>query len=141
MPSLTTQKNLIIRNPRLQAEDYDDYNKVTRIKARAGVFSYIQGVKSGSYIKFKGVDLTELSSVTFKLRAMTHGTQASLRIDSPNGLTISKVEVPDQERDKSYRQIMATIKPTEGVHDLFIFFENEDLDKQLLQLDWIELGR
>jgi len=141
MPSLTRQKNLIIRNPRLQAEDYDDYHNVTRVRARAGVFSYIQGVKSGSYIKFSEIDLTELRTVTYNLRTMKQGTQASLRIDSPNGLTISEVELPDQKSDKSYRQILTTIKPTEGVHDLFIFFENEDIDKQLLQLDWIELGK
>ena len=72
---------------------------------------------------------------------MSNGTKVSLRIDSPNGPIISEVEVPDQENDKNYHQIPSSIKPTQGVHDLFIYFENKDLDNQLLQLDWIDLSK
>ncbi|MFY0687133.1 MAG: PQQ-dependent sugar dehydrogenase [Cyclobacteriaceae bacterium] len=127
----------MIRNPVLEAEDYDFFNNVQQQRPRGGDLAFVDQIRDGSFIGFGQLDLTGISQVLLKgvIRA---GGKVSVRIDSPDGKEIGSAEIAAFEGnwgDARPVELQVAIDAS-GVHDLYFVFSNAE-NQQVLVLDQV----
>lgn len=95
-------------------------------------------IEDGDYIGFKNVDMTGGESID--LRIGSNGTEASLevRIDSPDGKLIGKMNVEGTGGWQKWATQNCTISPVDGSHDLYFVFRGGD--GYLYNLNWWRLN-
>lgn len=140
MPPLTTRKIVSLRNPKMQAEDYEQFNNVSRQRPSGGDLAFVAGIQDGSYIVFKNIDLTDITSVTYHLaaRPIPEGGKIMLKLDSPAGKAVSEIKVPGAQEGFQFKALTAPVAETKGLHDLYVVFShNEAKGSDLFELDWL----
>ena len=95
-------------------------------------------IEDGDYIGFKNVDMTGGESID--LRIGSNGAEASLevRIDSPDGKLIGKMNVEGTGGWQKWATQNCTISPVDGSHDLYFVFRGGD--GYLYNLNWWRLN-
>lgn len=138
--SLTSRASLILRNPKVQAEDYDMRNNVKRMDAEQG---YVMGdILHQSWLAFQKIDLKNIDQLTYRLASRGHFGTIEVRIDSATGPVISTVRFEKTGSWKEIVDLQAPIKDPGGLHDLyFVFLKPEAPTNTLLRLDWIYFHR
>jgi cytochrome c len=76
----------------------------------------------GSYLCYKGINLTGITEVVAKVASAGAGAEVQLRIGSPKGKLIGKTLVSPNGSWSEYFDQHATISPTAGRHDLYVCF-------------------
>lgn len=140
MPAITSRKMVTLQNPKVQAEAYQGFKEVSRLRPQGGAFAYVGGIKDGSYMEFKNIDLKEISEIIYRIEATNEaaeGAVITLRLGSPTGDEVSRL-VFSSANSGEYQEITAPVMATEGLHDLYVVF-NHDTNKEhaLFNLDWI----
>ncbi len=79
-------------------------------------------IENGDYIGFKGIDLTDVSGIDFRIGS--NGAEASLevRLDSPDGKLIGTMDVSGTGGWQTWNTQSCTIIPTSGAHDVYFVF-------------------
>lgn len=116
------------------AINYDDKSSIEIDFSKELKLHYIRTQKMGQrYIKYGTVDFNGASTI-----AMNAGTHVGrgiihMHIDSPNAKPIASVEVPITGGPNQFTMVKGTFPPVQGVHDMFLTFEEEIslLDLQL----------
>ena len=95
-------------------------------------------IEDGDYIGFKNVDMTGGESID--LRIGSNGAEASLevRIDSPDGKLIGKMNVEGTGGWQKWATQNCTISPVDGSHDLYFVFRGGE--GYLYNLNWWRLN-
>jgi cytochrome c len=133
---LSAQKSIVLRNPLVQVEDYDDGAKIS-LRTITTEFLTYANLKSGSFMKFDQVDLTHLESIKYRVQKQGAGGNIEVRIDRKNGPLISTISIP-AGTDKKWTKVSTSLKSTAGKHDLFFIFSNEkEQQRSLFNLDWL----
>lgn len=139
MPSLSEREMIMMRHPRLQAEDYEKAKDAARLRPRGGAFAFVGNNSPGGYISFPDIDLKDISALTFRVENSSGGV-IELRLDAPDGPKVAEIKVPaGTEKEKTgWQELKTSMKKTDGRHDLyFLFREGESSEKRLPALDWI----
>jgi cytochrome c len=133
---LTNSAVITFRNPKLSAVDADEIFQIDRWGNSLGDAS------NGSYLLFKGIDLTNIKELTYRLAPKGQGTRMEVHIDSPGGPIVSSAECQSTESGDKKINITAPVKPTTGRHDLyFVVAKDTQPDKNLLALESIEFKK
>jgi cytochrome c len=146
---LTGRKLLILRNPRVQAEAYELGTGVDRKHQDGSNQSWVGDIKDGSFIAFKGIDLTSISELAFNAAAVGgRGGRIEVRTQSPTGkligtATVSPVQAPaGSPRGPVWQTVTAPIASISGLNDVYFVFRNDEAkDKNMLLVDWILFGK
>src|SRR5690606_7283682 len=141
IPPLNGQDHILLRNPQVQAEDFDAGN--VRIATVTTAFmSYVYGIKNGSYLTFRGIDLTHIRQIGYRAQASGAGGVIEMRLDSIGGPVVSRLEMPAGTFSgavKGWKEVLASVDESLGVHDLyFVFVNDEAADKALFGIDWLK---
>lgn len=137
---LTGKKILRLRHPKVQAEEFNDFENVGIQQALHGDVSFVNNIKHGSYIMFKDIDLTNIEKITFNLLSVRHGGTIEIRTGAPDGKLLGSAEVPEGNFSSEiiFKEITADIAKTSSSDHLYLVFKNEDnKDEVLFNLDWI----
>lgn len=136
--SLTGSKLLILRHPKIQAEDFEMHQNVGRSHEDGTDFSYVSGAQDGSYIGFKNVDLTSIPQLVFRAGAPTAGSQIEVRQGAPDGQLLGKAQVPQTNRENPMPLVTATLSNPGKPQELYLVFRNTNgVKSNILSLDWI----
>lgn len=141
MPALARQKNVVFRHPKVQAEDYDGSHNISRVRPRGGAIGYVNKVRNGSYLMFKDIDLTALTSVKYNLKSFQAGTKILMKTGGVKGTTMAEILVTSGGKGSAYRAFSSSIKKTKGVQDIYIVVENTGSKDELMHLDWLEFSK
>ena len=141
IPPLNGQDHILLRNPQVQAEDFDAGN--VRIATVTTAFmSYVYGIKNGSYMAFRGIDLTHIKQIGYRAQASGVGGAIEVRLDSIGGPVVSRLEMPAGNfsgAEKGWKEVMGSVDGPNEVHDLyFVFVNSEAGDKALFSIDWLK---
>ena len=137
--SLTARKSIILHHPIKQAEDYDEISGAKKQRPGGGELSYVRTSTKDSYISYHQIDLTSINTLTFHARSNT-STAISTRITSHDGKEIGNAVIKPTQ-DRGWTSTSVNIKPTEGVHDIYITFEGADEGQNwFIALDWVKFG-
>lgn len=115
---------LVLHDPWLQAEDYDE-GKAKVIHVATQNFSFISGMQPGTFIRFNRLDLTGIKQLIYRIQPQGRGGKIELHIDAPDGRLIAVAEVPSGQSAgnlNGWKQIKSRVEPTTGVHDLYFVF-------------------
>jgi cytochrome c len=138
---LTGREVVLLRHPRVQAEDFDSFRDVGRQQPHGDGASFVSNIKDGSYISFRNIDLAGIKSLTFNLATGKDGGIIEIRTGAPDGKLIGTATVSpgaDQSGWRTARTVTAQVKHPGGMNELFFVFRNKEVkDKPLMVLDWI----
>jgi cytochrome c len=139
---LTGRRMIRLRSPRVQAEDFDSFHNVGRQGPWEDGTSIVSNIRDGSFISFKGIDLSGISQLTFRIAPVRRPVVVEVRAGSPTGKLIGKTTInPSTDKEAGWRTVKADIQNPGGVNEVFFVFRNQEVkDKDLLNLDWIYFG-
>ncbi|WP_079473202.1 PQQ-dependent sugar dehydrogenase [Chitinophaga ginsengisegetis] len=136
---LTSQAIVVLRNPLLEVEDFDDSKVSLQPIATAGLtYAY---VKDGDFVAYKQLDLAGISSIKYNVQYRGSGGEILLHIDRKNGPVASRITIPPgntPDWKSGWKQVTATLDEISGLHDLYFEFKSPHGDKgYLFNIDWI----
>jgi cytochrome c len=137
MPALSDRKMVVLKHPRLQAEAYVKAVGAARYRPNGGAFAYVGDIEHHSSLMFEETDLTAIAALTFKVKNFAGGT-VELHLNSADGPRVARTEVPAATGASAFQEIKTSVLATEGKHDLYFVFKNEEqAGRRLMELDWI----
>lgn len=143
LPSIGTEKAVVLRNTQLGPHDFDVYEKARKMSFGGNKLAIIEG--GGAYIALQQVDLNNISSVVVlgnapKPRLNAAGCKVELHLDSPDGPLLGQSEFlePSTEMGFSLEQLMIPIQLPANfdgqMHDLYLTFVNDDAEGNSLMI-------
>jgi len=141
LPAISKRNMLILRHPKLQAEDYDEGMHLTnRMTGKNRNIAVVQVREDQAYLAFNDIDLTGIRQLRLHLQADQGGTIIP-RLDSPDGESLGSMGVgPARKGQEDWKTYDLFIKNTTGKHDLYLVFERDRKGKaSLFMIDWIEV--
>jgi cytochrome c len=130
LPGVSSEETFTLRNPQINPTKYDEV--VDANKMSYGGNSFIIPSKSGSYISLKQIDLTGITRIEFtamapKAQLNAEGGIIELRINTPDGELLGQTPFIGDGGGGLMgggKPASLTVKPTEGVHDIYLVFKN-----------------
>ncbi|MEZ4824821.1 MAG: ThuA domain-containing protein [Bacteroidia bacterium] len=139
---IMSRDRLVLRYPRLEAEDNDGMSNSMSASDVRDV-TVVGDITDGRYMMYKNKNLSGLKKVNFHTQFRgnyPYAGEVEIHIDSRDGEMIGKASWTYNKTQSAFMTYSATIKPTEGNHDLYLVFRNAaDKEKIIANLDAIEL--
>jgi cytochrome c len=133
---LTSSASLMLRAPRVQAEEADALRNISRRDNALG------GIHHKSYFVLKQIDLKGMRKITYRYSSLQAAATLEVHVNSPKGPVISTLTYPATGSWDAYKEITTTIQDPGGKNDLYFVFKKEDLpNRHLFDADWIEFKR
>lgn len=108
----------------IAAVDHDEYDSVAFVDAAKVSGDAVRSAAEGAWIVFRSVDLGEGAASCSAAATSTEGGVLTLRLDDPlYGPVVGDLLVPRAGRH-DLAEIRAGLAKAEGVHDLYVVFEN-----------------
>ena len=84
---------------------------------------------SGAFSKLKAIDLTGIAALALDVSAPTRvralGGKIELRVDSVQGTLLGETGPIEASIDSTRRLYRVALQPTNGVHDIYVVFKND----------------
>ena len=139
--SLGASQIKYLRYPKVEADLYELSKNVGLNRPNAGALAFASFQSNGSYIGFKGIDLTNIQKLKLRILSPLEGTKLEVRIDAPPGKQIGQLTVK-KIGDNKWNEQEVIISEASGLHDLYFVATNPGKqEKELLNLDWIYFDR
>lgn len=137
---LQSRDYITLRNPFVQAEDFDEGN-VRLGTITTDFLTYATSINHNSFIRFNSIDLRNVKQLKFKVRAQSGGV-IEVHHGNRNGPMISSIKISARITGDQVQwiEMLADLKETKGVQDLFFVFTDETGKKNLFDIDWIYFG-
>ncbi|WP_025762183.1 PQQ-dependent sugar dehydrogenase [Dyadobacter tibetensis] len=145
VPALTSSTVLVLKNPKLQAEDFEEGN----VSVSIGTLNngYITSIPCGNgrFISFKDLDLTQVGHIIARIQNQGAGGKLVLRADSLQGLKIGEATIPAgswKNIKDGWFDLAIPLNSLQRVTNLYLSFEGEvPPQKTLFYLDWIRFEK
>lgn len=141
---LTTNSRIVLRNPLIQLEDYQEGNVSVMIGSlNTGFVTYIANITNGKYTRFDAIDLNHIKAIRLRIREHGAGGKIELRCNAKDGRLLGAVKiVPGQLTDpkKGWKEVLLPLTGTartSGLNNLFLVFKNDKTKEPLFHIDWM----
>jgi cytochrome c len=137
IPSLTAEQVYTLRNSKVPPHNFDKYDEINKMTFGGNAFCI--PTKSGAYMALNQVDLANIDYVEILASAptsqlITSGGVVEVHLDSPTGQLIGETPFLVPVDGFGGKPIKATIKPTTGLHDVYLVFVNPKADGRSLMV-------
>ncbi|RFS26961.1 PKD domain-containing protein [Chitinophaga silvatica] len=124
---------LLLRPLRLEAEDADDVNNISRQSNQLG------SIHNQSWFVFKQIDLKGIKQLTYRFSSLNQDAILEVHTNSPDGPKISELQYSATGGWDKFTEQTVAIQNPGGVNDLYFVFKKEQKPNQhLFTLDWVE---
>lgn len=131
--ALTGQQFVMLRHPKLEAEDRDEDGNMRFLNYINELLSY--GVaKDGSWFRFRSIDLKGITRAKFRVMLQGAGGTLEVRAGSKEGPVACSLTVPSGKGE--WVELTAPVTPAATRQDLF-FISSHPGQGQLFNIDWI----
>ena len=115
---LVGEKYIILRDPKVQAEDFDNKFEARRRQPSTENYAYMDRMKEGSYLVFNGIDFKNVQALT--LRVATTAPGITLTAKLKDGKEVATVELPATNGDTNWTEVVMPIaNAPNGQQDLY----------------------
>jgi cytochrome c len=129
---LTTKTNLVLRPAKVQAESADLVYNLQKSERSLGT------IHNGSYFVFKGINLKDITGLTYRYSSQDKDAAIEVHTGSPKGPVISTLNYKATGGWNKYTEVSTPITDPGGKHDLyFVFVKNDTPNKHLASIDWV----
>ncbi|TKT86581.1 carbohydrate-binding protein [Dyadobacter frigoris] len=138
---LKASSYVVLRNPLIQLEDYQEGNVGVVIATQnTGFISHIANITDGKYTRFNAIDLNHIKSVRLRIQEQGAGGTVELRNGAKDGPLLGKTEIAagqTEDPKTGWKEIDLPVSPTTGMHDLYFVFKNPNSKRALFHIDWM----
>lgn len=135
---LQSVETIVMKHPKVQAENFDKSSGVNETGSDAGE-QFIHEIANNSYILFKNIDLTGIEKLGFHVRDVQDGSTIEVHLNSPEGKIIAATNFEAVDADGKWMQVDTPLNQmvNEKQDVYFVFINDQDIQENLLELDWI----
>ena len=137
--SLAEEKRIVLRAPKVQAEEFDKKFDARRRQPSTENYAYVDRMHNDSYIVFNDIDLQGVSAL--KVRVGTLGSGIILTAKLEDGKQIATVQLPNTQGITNWSEVSVPLSNTPtGLHDLhFVISAPEGSSDEEVEaaIDWI----
>ena len=141
----TTKNQIVLRDPLIQMEDYEEGNAGVVIATKnTGFISYLANITNGKFVRFNQIDLKGLKSIRFRIQEQGAGGTLEVRQNSKDGILLGSITIPAGKVDDpilDWKEIDMPLTPSILKGDLYFLFKNLDSKGPLYHLDWMRFER
>jgi cytochrome c len=133
MPAITKEKAVVLRSPTVVLASGELSEGVSKQSVAELPVEITVVNRPGASVALKQVDLTGVAAVTFVAVApaqyQAKGGKIEVRLDSPTGALLGESELirPTTDQAAPPARLRAALRPTSGVHDVYLVFRNADV--------------
>lgn len=141
IPSLTGKKEVVLRPLKIEAEDCDAFEEVSKERPSSTNYMRVAPLKQEAYIVFRNMDLKDIKGYTARVSSVTKGGVLEIRAGSPDGVLLSELMVPSTGNDLVWKEVQGTIQNVpDGKSNIYMVFKHKDesLKERMFFLDWLE---
>ncbi|MEM8965808.1 MAG: carbohydrate-binding protein, partial [Bacteroidota bacterium] len=146
--SLSVQQSLLLRHPRIEAEDYDEGQAMkfpVKAEDTPGIdedMTIVVGQHGKSFM-FRNIDLTGVAAIKGQFGmapGITKGGTVEYRLDAPDGELLGSAELEQGLTTMGFKEPVTAIEEVSGKHDIYVVFVGEKDDEEVLVavVNWIE---
>ncbi len=129
---LTNRDVLVLRPSKLQAEDADVVYNLRKAPQQ------LANINNGSYFVFKGIDLKDITGLTYRIASLNKDGTVQVHLDAPNGNVISTLNYSATGAFNKPVEVTAPITDPGGKHDLYFMFTKVDTpNRNIAAVDWV----
>lgn len=139
VPALTSEQTYTLRNAKVPPHSFDKYEDINKMTFGGNAFCIPS--KSGAYMVLNKTDLAfityvEINASTPIAQLNAAGGKIELHLDSPKGKIVGESEFiePTDKGGFGGKPVRINVAPTEGVHDVYIVFQNPKADGRSLMV-------
>jgi cytochrome c len=142
LPGITAEKEVVLRAPTVVVATGDVSEGVQKYKGSEVPVEVAIGSRSGASVRFKQLDLTDVSAIVFAALAPVPqlngaGGKVEVRLDSASGVLVGETEViqpqatlgPPVQLRAALRPMAPDARPLRG-HDVYFVFRNEQAARE-----------
>ncbi len=134
--SLTTSKQLVLKQPTIQAEDADVVNRINRGDKMLG------SIHNKSYFVLKAIDLKGIKNIVYYYSSKNMDAMLEVHIDSPKGEVISTLNYQHTGDWSKFKQASSIVNDPGGIHDLYFVFKKDTTpNHDMFALDWLRFEK
>jgi cytochrome c len=132
MPAITKEKEIVLRSPSVIVANGELSEGVSQQSVEGLPVPITVVSRSGASVALKQIDLTGIGAVTFvgvaPAQYQARGGKVEVHLDSPTGALLGETEVirPTADPAAPPARLRTALRPTSGVHDLYLVFRNPD---------------
>ena len=132
MPAITKERAIVLRSPTVVVASGDLSDGVSKQSAAEVPVEITVVSRQGASVALKQIDLTGVAAVTFVAVApaqyQAKGGKIEVHLDSPTGALLGESELirPTTDQAAPPARLRTTLRPTSGVHDVYLVFRNAD---------------
>jgi cytochrome c len=132
LPAVSAEKTVVLRAPSVVVASGELTDSVQKYKGPEAPIEVTIGSRSGAYVGFKQLDLTDVSAIVFAALAPTPqlnalGGKVEVRLDSASGPLVGETAaIQPAATMGAPTQLRAVLEPTTGVHDVYFVFRNAE---------------
>ncbi len=120
-----------------EAEYYDAENGTQTVSTTDNTgIDQVGDIQNGDWLMYKSLDITDAYSLDLRVASANDNTAIELRLDAPDGLLFSYINVPNTGANNSWNTISATLKEVTGEHDIYVIFKGDGDD--LVNINWLQ---
>ncbi len=139
--SLTNSAMLVLRSPRVQAEDMTFEKKLSVRHIDGTDVTFVSEIESGSVIRLDSVDMTGIASVTLKMASLRENTFVEIHAGTKDGPLLGKAAIPTTDiNNPRFQEVTLPLKQIENFTNLhFVFKSGDNAPTPFAGLDWVEM--
>ena len=128
-----TGKNLLYLRPsKVQAEGADVVYNMQQDEEHLG------SIRNGGYFVLKGIDLTEITGLTYRYASLDKDAMIQVHTDGVKGPVISTLNYTATGDWDKFAEATAAVTNASGKHDLYVVFVKATVpNNDLAALDWV----
>ncbi|MGD1889954.1 MAG: PQQ-dependent sugar dehydrogenase [Cyclobacteriaceae bacterium] len=93
--SLTREKTVTLRNPKVEAESHDERFQCRPRQPSETNYAFMSNMRDGSYFTFENFDLRGVDMLQARVSANKAGLQLQVRLDSAEGPIVAEAAIPN----------------------------------------------
>lgn len=138
MKKLSAHAYVLLRSPRIQAENYDGFKGLKVMgNLEDGDNRYLGEINHNAYTLYKNFDLTDIDRLTYQFASNGSGGLVEVHLDSLKGPKISSAKLPRTGGPDTWKTDTFPLQPHTGKHDLYLVYRAEGEGKsKLFNLNW-----
>ena len=135
---LTRVKQIMLRDPKVQAEDFDKKFDARARNNNEENYSYIDRMKEGSYLVYDNVDFQDVTALTLRVATTAPGMKLTVKIKG--GEEIGTAELPDTKGATNWTEVsMPVHNVLSGQHEVHVVASvpGGNAEDAGVSVDWI----
>jgi len=130
VPAITSEQTLTLRSPTVVVAGGEMSDGVSKQTDERVPIPFALANRSGSWVALRQIDLTGIAGVTVSAAApaqyQAKGGKIGVYLDSPTGALLGETEAILPTNDEAPVSRRVSLRPTAGVHDVYLVFTNPD---------------